>query len=480
MTKTAIYARVSSEEQVQGYSLDAQLRACREYVKARGWEIAAEYVEEGKSAATPVLSKRPQFQAMMAAAQRGEFGVIIVHKLDRFSRNLRLLLECFEQLAVANVELVSLSDKTAYRTPSDRLSVHVLASVAEFFSSNLGEEVKKGKRERLLSGLSNGRPPFGYMRINGEDVPDTRPLPNGYTNADGYRLALSLSAQDWSDKGVAAELNARGYRTSASWGTRLFTRRGISELLASRFHLGEIWTGTAWEPGKHAPLADRETWERAIAQRRHRFTNPRGYSTRAAHSVSSLTGILFCGYCGSTIWTAHNPSESSYRTRCSKHEARGGCPQGIVQLRYYEAVLGEWLKRLVVPPEAVEVAMSQMEPPAPDAGAQERARLKGALKRLRQQHVWGDLTDGEYRAESESLRAQLRAIEAPLPNEYDLAALAESLRSVADTWAVATPAERHALAVRVWERVVVRDRDVVEVVPRPEVRALLALCDVHD
>ena len=59
--RAALYARVSSEEQVQGYSLDAQRRAFQKLVEERGWTVFREYVEEGRSAHTDDVRKRPVF-----------------------------------------------------------------------------------------------------------------------------------------------------------------------------------------------------------------------------------------------------------------------------------------------------------------------------------------------------------------------------------------------------------------------------------
>ena len=59
--RAALYARVSSEEQVQGYSLDAQRRAFRKLVEDQGWTLYQEYVEEGRSAHTDDVRKRPIF-----------------------------------------------------------------------------------------------------------------------------------------------------------------------------------------------------------------------------------------------------------------------------------------------------------------------------------------------------------------------------------------------------------------------------------
>src|SRR5688500_2684703 len=86
VVRAALYERVSSEEQVEGYSLEAQDRAGRLYCDAHGWEITSTYRDEGRSARTDDLSRRPAFQQLLTDAEAGKFDAIVVHKLDRFSR----------------------------------------------------------------------------------------------------------------------------------------------------------------------------------------------------------------------------------------------------------------------------------------------------------------------------------------------------------------------------------------------------------
>ena len=96
--RAALLARVSTEEQVEGYSLDAQRRAFRTLVEARGWTIYREYMEEGRSAHTDDVRKRPVFLEAMDDALAGKYDVLVVHKIDRLSMKLRNTLECFEKL----------------------------------------------------------------------------------------------------------------------------------------------------------------------------------------------------------------------------------------------------------------------------------------------------------------------------------------------------------------------------------------------
>ena len=151
--RAAGYFRVSSEEQVEGYSISAQERAYRLFVEAHGYTSVGEYSDEGRSARTDNIKKRPQFARMLQDAQAGLFDVIVVHKMDRFSRSLRVAVQVFELLGKCNIGLVSVSEPNLdYSTPQGKLFMHMLWALAQFYSDNLSQETKKGKNERKLQG----------------------------------------------------------------------------------------------------------------------------------------------------------------------------------------------------------------------------------------------------------------------------------------------------------------------------------------
>lgn len=142
--RAALYARVSSEEQVEGYSIDAQKRAFQSLVQGRDWISSKEYVEEGKSARTEDANKRPVFKEMITDALAGKFDVLVVHKLDRFSRNLRITLEYFDKLLKAGVAFISINEQMDFTTPSGKVHLALLGAFAQYYSDNLSQETKKG------------------------------------------------------------------------------------------------------------------------------------------------------------------------------------------------------------------------------------------------------------------------------------------------------------------------------------------------
>lgn len=118
--RTALYAKVSSEEQVKGYSLDAQRRAFQTLLQGRGWTAYQEYLEEGKLAHNDDIRKRPKFQEAINDALAGNYDVLVVHKIDRFARKLRTTLEYFKKLGKAGVGFVLVQEQIDYSTPNGK------------------------------------------------------------------------------------------------------------------------------------------------------------------------------------------------------------------------------------------------------------------------------------------------------------------------------------------------------------------------
>ncbi len=156
MPRAVAYIRVSDVSQIEGHSLDAQERLFYELCKARGWEAVGVYREEGKSAHSDSLAKRPRIRALLDDAGQDRFDIVVVHTLDRWARNTRVALETLGALAKDNVGLVSITENLDWTTAEGRLVARTLGSFGEFFSDMLATHVKKGINERALKGLHLG------------------------------------------------------------------------------------------------------------------------------------------------------------------------------------------------------------------------------------------------------------------------------------------------------------------------------------
>jgi len=263
--KAALYARVSTEEQTEGYSVDAQIRAFETLVDARGWTIYKEYVEEGRSARTENINKRPVFKEAIADGLDGKYDILVVHKVDRFSRKLRITLEYFDKLGKAGIGFISIVEQMDFSTPWGKFTLSMLGGLAELYSDNLSQETKKGWHERRAQGLYCGLLPFGA--IKGEDgvpIPDANTYPR-------LVMAFEVASQGKTDRAVAQALNTAGYRTAGNRGNRPFAKDSVRDMLKNRFYLGELQDGNGgWLKGKHRPFISQELFDRAQGEREQR------------------------------------------------------------------------------------------------------------------------------------------------------------------------------------------------------------------
>lgn len=155
----ALYARFSSDNQ-RNESIDAQVRAIKEFAKANDIMIIAEYIDRAKSATT---DDRPDFQRMISDSSKGNFQLIIVHKLDRFARNRNDSIAYRMKLQRNKVALLSVLEPFDEDRPETILLQSVIEGMNEFYSRNLAREVKKGLKENALKCKhTGGYPPLGY------------------------------------------------------------------------------------------------------------------------------------------------------------------------------------------------------------------------------------------------------------------------------------------------------------------------------
>ncbi|MFQ6027730.1 MAG: recombinase family protein [Dehalococcoidia bacterium] len=81
-------SRYARESHVQGYSLEAQRAEISRWCQRRSYELVKVYVEDGKSAHTDRIDRRPQLLALLEDAKSDQFDIVVSHMIDRWARNL--------------------------------------------------------------------------------------------------------------------------------------------------------------------------------------------------------------------------------------------------------------------------------------------------------------------------------------------------------------------------------------------------------
>lgn len=159
--KSVIYARYSSDKQTED-SIEAQLRACNEYVATNGLSVVGLYTDEAISGKGSKTASRVQYQKMLRDCGRGMFQTILIHKYDRVARNLGEHVNLEKKLHDKGIELMAVAQN--FGSSNEAKIMRTLTwAMSEYYLDNLSDEVKKGHKETALRGLHNGGvAPFGY------------------------------------------------------------------------------------------------------------------------------------------------------------------------------------------------------------------------------------------------------------------------------------------------------------------------------
>ncbi len=320
--RAAGYLRVSSESQVDGHSLAAQERLFHEFCKSREWEPVGLYREEGRSAHSESIKQRLAFRRILDDASRKKFDVVVVHMLDRWSRNLRVTLESLKDLNANDIGLVSITENIDYSTAQGKLFTQMLGSFAEYFSESLSTHVKKGQSERARAGRHLGGIPFGYLSCwTGKD--GNRILTYEEEHAGGVHqvkeeaeaieeLFRRYAAGGTSTADLAIWMNEQGFRTrntkrlpthdgSEIAGPRYFTNASIRGILHNRFYAGLVKHGKHHLPGEHESIVGTELFE-SVQLMLSKNSGRSATIGRRKTRTYLLKGLARCADCGMNLW----------------------------------------------------------------------------------------------------------------------------------------------------------------------------------
>lgn len=149
----AIYARVSTDKQ----KVDMQLNELRQFTARSGWTIYQEFIDQSFTGAN---TNRPAFSAMMDAARKRKFNILLVWKLDRLSRSLKDLINTLDELGSWGIDFVSYDNNLDTSTPTGKLVFQIVGAVAEFEKDIIKERVIAGLANARRKGKRLGRPPL--------------------------------------------------------------------------------------------------------------------------------------------------------------------------------------------------------------------------------------------------------------------------------------------------------------------------------
>ena len=224
--KAVIYARYSSDSQREE-SIDGQIRECREYAEHNGITILTSYIDRALSART---ADRPEFQRMIKDSAKELFDIVLVWKLDRFSRD-RYDSAHYKRILKKNgVKVVSAKENIS-DGPEGIILESMLEGYAEYYSARLSEKIHRGQRENALKGKNNGGGiPLGY--VLGQD----QKLEIDLITAPIVLEIFTRYADGETMRAIIDDLNNRGLKTRRN---KPFSLSSFSAMLANRKYIGE-------------------------------------------------------------------------------------------------------------------------------------------------------------------------------------------------------------------------------------------------
>lgn len=162
--KVGVYVRVSTEEQAkEGISIDAQIERCQAFCKARGWQVHQVYTDAGLSAGS---LNRPALKALLQDAYTKKIDVLLVYKIDRFSRKLKDLISILEDLKSQGVNFTSVTEQIDTTTAMGEAFFQIIGVFAQLERGMVKERVEMAFNKKISSGEVLSRPPLGYEYKN--------------------------------------------------------------------------------------------------------------------------------------------------------------------------------------------------------------------------------------------------------------------------------------------------------------------------
>ena len=420
-----LYARVSSKEQEQGYSIRAQQELLRNYAAERGMVIEQEFSE----VETAKTTGRPVFAEMLGYIQgHASCGVLLVEKTDRLYRNFKDYLT-IDELGL-EVHLVKENDIQAKDSRSGAKFMHgIRVLMAKNYIDNLREEVQKGLRTKAAQGLFPSFAPLGYLNTKGQDGKRII-VPDPVLGPVIARLFRWFATGEYSLKALAAMAFAEGFRFRRTRNKIPITT--LHKILRKRIYMGEFDYGGTTYQGNHVPLVARETWERVqeILDGRHEKKH-----RKVTHDFA-FSGIVSCGHCGCSLVGEIKKKRYVYY-HCTGY--RGKCPEPYTREEVLERQFADSLHDMIIPPPVLEWLQEELITSDVNAhAAREQLLRRDQVEQERLQKRLDVLYDDRLDERIDASTYDLKAAEVRQQQE-------RVRRRIAETQVIALPPARQAV-----------------------------------
>ncbi|MDL4817761.1 recombinase family protein [Actinomadura opuntiae] len=403
--------------------------------------------------------------------KEGRWNTVLLWKWSRWGRNLlqsRLYLSEVEQ---AGGQVIAVTEDFDTTTSVGKFTRDQMLAIAELQSNQMAESWREAHSRRRRLGLPHTTAPrFGYEYVKEKGKapryvidPETAPV---------LKSCYERFVNGESMRSLVFDLNANGHRSTRG---NIFTPTALGRLMDTGFAAGLIRERSTppdaatngrtiagfdvWREGAHDAIISADLWEQ---YRDKRIANARK-TPRLRTVAHTLSGLVVCKECETTMISARNGARQYHVWRCRKRQESKSCPGAVASNSRLEAKVLEWVLEKAQGGETIE-ADARREIAARtattnlEAARAEIKRLKAKRKRLVDLHTDGDIEREDYNEKKAEIDEALAAAET---TERTARAEAKELdvdyrsmfTTLADLWDDATPQERHEMLTRVVKRI---------------------------
>ena len=473
---TALYARLSKDDEQQGESLsiENQKRILETYARDNGFLNCRFFVDDGWSGAN---FQRPGFMEMMDCVENGEVKCVITKDLSRMGRNY-LQVGMFTEITFPKkgVRFIAINDGVD-SAQGDNDFAPLRNIFNEWLVRDTSKKIKAVKRSKGMSGKPiTSKPVYGYLMdedenfiIDEEAAPVVKQIYNLCLAGNGpTKIARMLTEQQIPTPGTLEYRRTGSTRRyhpgyECKWATNT-----IVHILERKEYLGHLVNfktekvsykvkSSVENPEEkqvifenaHEPIIDPDTWERVQELRKQR-KRPNRYD-----EVGLFSGLLFCADCGSVLYQQRYENKTrkqdcyicgNYKKRthdCTAHFIRtdlltAGVTANLKKITAYAAKHEkQFMKLLVQQNEDGGKRRNAAKKRELEAAEKRIGELSAIFKRLYEDSVAGRITDerfsalsADYEAEQRQVREHAAELQAELSKAQEASVNAERFMNI--------------------------------------------------
>ena len=348
--RAIIYLRVSSEEQVDNFSLSTQEDICRKEAKKREYEIIEVFREEGRSAKS--ITGRPVLINLLEYCRKNKqrINAVIVYRIDRISRQTSDYLAIRKKLGEKGIEVISSTEPTG-DSPTEKLVETILAGFAQLDNDIRSERARNGLRARYLSGLISGKCPIGYKYQSSFAIKDS-------DNWDKVKRAWDLMATGTKSLSeMAVIMNDWGLRMKRGKRTFKIRPQTANRTFRLKFYMGTLSSPTYPEEpkGQHVPMISEQQFYKVQAILDGRSPGKVAFAKRNSSNTDfPLRRIVKCAQCNVGLTGAWSKGRNA---RYPYYRCSGKCSKSIKPTSL-EGTLIQDLKKITPKKECLDLFIS--------------------------------------------------------------------------------------------------------------------------